>query len=841
MTVKRKNSAPKQQSQNLVINNITIQPVPRNTADIDTWRSALKAADRGKRKALYNLYEDLMLDPILSDAIDKRIEAITNAELVFKSQNGEAVAEIDDLMDTPEFEDMLIEIMQAKFWGISLLEFDFSDGFSFNSIPRKHIRPATKQIALNESDDGGPSYLDNDSFIEVGKNNDLGLILKAAPYVIYKRGGFGDWAEYAEIFGMPFQVAKYNNYDEATRQELIRALEQSGSLRRTVIPKESDIEYKDNKSSGDGAIYDRLRMACIQEILIGILGQTMTTLDGSSRAQGEVHMEVLESKHKADRRFVQRVLNRKLLPILENRGYPVSGGYFAFPDAGETVTMLERMSLVKDAVGMVPIPADYIYETFGIPKPDENEEVVHLRQSAPVIPEEEIPDDPDEDADAANHAFFARLFRFFAGAPYTGASDGNHLTNPADDPADDFYTRLIKRVARGEAAYFDAELFGRIAGELVAALGRGFAGRPRNDGFDYGHRNAVAQTAMETNLYHFSAAKTLAELQKLNQLFRDSKSSAEFMEKARQVTEVFNKAWAQTEYNTAGLIAESTATYNRLMGQVELFPYWEYRTAGDDHVREEHRKLDGVILPANDVRWKKIYPPNGWNCRCYVVPRMQHEVAGIDIAAMRRRVDEYFETAEYKNAKAQGFGVNRAVLPQVFDENQFYIRKFPGKAAKYLDRLGASDFGLSAVSKGKAAATQYVPRFTGTAGEWFDSRQRQGKVTLMDRNDRQVVIEKVNFDRHTTGSHRSRVEYLDCLSQILKNPDEVWINNERAGKPYDNYTLIKYYRDEVVVVCCRISDGELNTVRTWFPLRMKKEVITKHRRGLLVYTKKASG
>ena len=147
------------------------------------------------------------------------------------------------------------------------------------------------------------------------------------------------------------------------------------------------------------------------------------------------------------------------------------------------------------------------------------------------------------------------------------------------------------------------------------------------------------------------------------------------MEKARQVTEVFNKAWAQTEYNTAGLIAESTATYNRLMGQVELFPYWEYRTVGDDHVREEHRKLDGVILPANDVRWKKIYPPNGWNCRCYVVPRMQHEVAGIDIAAMRRRVDEYFETAEYKNAKAQGFGVNRAVLPQVFDENQFYIRK----------------------------------------------------------------------------------------------------------------------------------------------------------------------
>lgn len=37
-----------------------------------------------------------------------------------------------------------------------------------------------------------------------------------------------------------------------------------------------------------------------------------------------------------------------------------------------------------------------------------------------VIPEEEIPDDPDEDADAANHAFFARLFRFSPEPPIRG-------------------------------------------------------------------------------------------------------------------------------------------------------------------------------------------------------------------------------------------------------------------------------------------------------------------------------------------------------------------------------------------------------------------------------------
>ncbi len=82
-------------------------------------------------------------------------------------------------------------------------------------------------------------------------------------------------------------------------------------------------------------------------------------------------MEVLKASTKPTGDSCSACSTVNCFPSSKNRGYPVSGGYFAFPDAGETVTMLERMSLVKDAVGMVPIPADYIYETFGIPKPDE--------------------------------------------------------------------------------------------------------------------------------------------------------------------------------------------------------------------------------------------------------------------------------------------------------------------------------------------------------------------------------------------------------------------------------------------------------------------------------------
>ena len=49
---------------------------------------------------------------------------------------------------------------------------------------------------------------------------------------------------------------------------------------------------------------------------------------------------------------------------------------------------------------------------------------------------------------------------------------------------------------------------------------------------------------------------------------------------------------------------------------------WGYRyvTVGDDRVREEHMKLDGVTLPKEDPFWRKFWPPNGWGCRCTALP-----------------------------------------------------------------------------------------------------------------------------------------------------------------------------------------------------------------------------
>ena len=47
--------------------------------------------------------------------------------------------------------------------------------------------------------------------------------------------------------------------------------------------------------------------------------------------------------------------------------------------------------------------------------------------------------------------------------------------------------------------------------------------------------------------------------------------------------------------------------------------FWEYRTAGDNRVRDDHAALSGAVWRAGDDAALVVYPPNGFNCRCSVV------------------------------------------------------------------------------------------------------------------------------------------------------------------------------------------------------------------------------
>ena len=87
-----------------------------------------------------------------------------------------------------------------------------------------------------------------------------------------------------------------------------------------------------------------------------------------------------------------------------------------------------------------------------------------------------------------------------------------------------------------------------------------------------------------------------------------------------------------TVFNTNVQKAYSQGRYEQMSdeGVMDLLPFWQYWTVGDDRVRPEHRVLDGFVARAIDPVWAKIFPPCGFNCRCSAVPLSEEEALAAD-------------------------------------------------------------------------------------------------------------------------------------------------------------------------------------------------------------------
>lgn len=444
MAKKQKTEAIATAQPTIVYNDLVVKAANRNVLDVGAWRQALKAADRGKPKALFDLFDDVLLDGVLSDAIDKRIDAVLTSPLLFVNEDGEEVPEVMALLESLSWEDFLRQILLSRFWGRSAVELSFTeDKLGVYPIPAKHINLSEGLITYEAGGQEGYSYLNDPFLIVLGKERDFGLLLKAAPLAIYKRGGFGDWAQWIEIFGMPQRIGKYNAYDPQSRQLLEEAFERSGSASWLVVPGDTHIEHGET-SSGNGVAYDDFRKACNEEMLITILGQTMTTTQGDkgARSLGEVHQEVEAAKHKSDLRYCQRILNEYLRPRLEARGYPVVGGRFVYPKEHQLPEVAEIVQLSD----ILDIPKAWLHEQYGIPMPSEGEDIAR-RAVQPMgldfsaFPEDESLEEGEEGTDEGEKtradiknsdkaSLWQRIRRFFGVAPrhlalgvapYTGA------------------------------------------------------------------------------------------------------------------------------------------------------------------------------------------------------------------------------------------------------------------------------------------------------------------------------------------------------------------------------------------------------------------------------------
>ena len=377
------------------ITTINVRVPNRSTQDIETWRSAIAAFENPVnpvRTYLYDLYKDMELDGQVEATWGKRCDAVLNKRLVFK-RDGTEDEEIGKLLNSPDMRFFIRELLRTILYGYTLIQINrvwFDDDeeqyrIDFDLIPRKHVHPEQGfQCISREQSMATPDFLYLEAplsnyMVWAGDPTDMGIFASVAQYVIYKRGGFGDWSQFAEMFGMPFRELSYDDYDEATRAKLEQAMEQWGSAGYLIKPKGAELTLHDTGGSTSSAdVYDLLISKCDAAISKVILGNTLTTEQGEigSQALGEVHKEAEGEKNESDKLFVLSVLNTRLRAVLKRFGFNLAGGEIKY-EGLETdwARLKDKWDVIKEIRQEVPVDDDYIYDEFPIPKPDNYEQL----------------------------------------------------------------------------------------------------------------------------------------------------------------------------------------------------------------------------------------------------------------------------------------------------------------------------------------------------------------------------------------------------------------------------------------------------------------------------------
>lgn len=214
----------------------------------------------------------------------------------------------------------------------------------------------------------------------------LGGVARSALWAwVFKSYAMRDWARFCELFGQPIRVGKYHQGASPDDVAVLRrAAFELGSDAAAVIPQEMVLELVESGSkSASAELYHKLIDYLDRQVSKAVLGQTMTTDDGSSLSQARVHNEVRLDLIAADARALAATLMRDLVaPLVRlNLGdAPLPGLRLVVEEPEDLAALADQV--VKLSQAGLPIPQAWVRERFGIPEAIEGEAVLVAKVGA---------------------------------------------------------------------------------------------------------------------------------------------------------------------------------------------------------------------------------------------------------------------------------------------------------------------------------------------------------------------------------------------------------------------------------------------------------------------------
>ena len=359
--------------------------------------------------------------------IGKRKLAVTGLPVMVESASDDnADVELADavraLVKRPGFRGLLKDLLDGLGKGFSVCEIMWQRGKVW--VPERYVwrdpkffvfdRASGQQLRLLDEADSYEGielapykFLVHLPHLKTGIPIRGGIARVAAWAWMCKNFTLKDWMAFAEVYGMPLRLGKYQPGADSRDIAILKsAVANLGSDAAAVIPESMLIEFVETAKSGGGQeLYLKLADWLDTQVSRGILGQSATTQGTPGRLGNDQAMAaVREDIRDDDALQLAETINRDLVKPYIDLNFGPQDNY---PQVVIKAVESEDLTLLADALAkLVPlglkVEQSEIRDKFGLSEPADDADI--LRSATQVEPVPDVSGDGQEQVRAMNSA-----------------------------------------------------------------------------------------------------------------------------------------------------------------------------------------------------------------------------------------------------------------------------------------------------------------------------------------------------------------------------------------------------------------------------------------------------
>lgn len=197
----------------------------------------------------------------------------------------------------------------------------------------------------------------------------------------FRKNGIKFWAIFADKFGSPTGIGKYpQGTPEDKQQKLLEAVNAIQQESGIIIPDNMLIELLEAERAGSVNTYESFCAYMDKQIVKVVLGHSAATEATAGKLGNDTQAEQTRQDYlKADADALCGCQNNSLVKWLVDYNFP---GVKVYPKVWirtepekDLKSLADRDKVLTTDIGL-PVTKKYFYETYGIPEPEEGEELV---------------------------------------------------------------------------------------------------------------------------------------------------------------------------------------------------------------------------------------------------------------------------------------------------------------------------------------------------------------------------------------------------------------------------------------------------------------------------------